>query len=236
MKVWILGLSALLILGVALANWKVDAVADDGGKAIDAVKPENKATAIFAGGCFWCVETDFEHCPGVVDVVSGYSGGTTANPNYQNYHNGHHIEVVQVTYDNSKVTYAGLVEWLVKHIDPTDGGGSFYDRGDGYKPAVFYEDDEQKAAAKGVFEAVQNTGKFSKPLQVSLLSRTAFTPAEDYHQNYHKTTPGRYNSYRAGSGRDRFARQIWGADLDRLQFPGAYPAGVVAKSGEVIAK
>lgn len=191
---------------------------------------EKYETAILGGGCFWCVETDLEHAPGVIDVVSGYSGGTTANPNYQTYHDGHHTEVVQVTYDPSKVTYAGLVEWLIKHIDPTDPGGQFYDRGDGYKPVVYYANDEEKAAAERVIQAIDNMKVYPKPLAVEVAPRQAFYPAEAYHQDYHRKAPSAYQRYRTASGRPRLTKSIWGDRLNKLELPGAYPDGVVERN------
>ena len=193
-------------------------------------KPSGKtATAVFAGGCFWCVETDFDHAPGVLDVVSGYSGGTTANPTYQTYHDGHHLEVVQVTYDPTKVTYAGLVEWLIKHIDPTDATGQFVDRGEGYKPAIFYADEEEKQAAERVLEQIEAMGVFKRPLRVEVLPRTEFYPAEGYHQNFKNTSAAHYRRYRIGTGRDRFTRSVWGKRASVLELPGAYPEGVSGK-------
>ena len=190
---------------------------------------QQTATAVFAGGCFWCVETDFDHAPGVIDVVSGYSGGTTANPTYQTYHDGHHLEVVQVTYDPTKVTYAGLVEWLIKHIDPTDATGQFVDRGEGYKPAIFYADEQEKQAAERVLEQIEAMGVFKRPLRVELLPRSEFYPAEGYHQNFKSTSAAHYRRYRLGTGRDRFTRSVWGKRADVLELEGAYPAGVSGK-------
>lgn len=187
-------------------------------------------TAIFAGGCFWCVETDFEHAPGVVDVVSGYSGGTTENPTYHNYHDGHHTEVVQVSYDPTKVTYAGLVEWLIKHIDPTDPDGQFYDRGDGYKPVVYYASEAEQAAAQRVIEAIDNMKIYRKPLAVEVAPRQKFYPAEDYHQDYHRKEPVHYKRFRTASGRQRLTTSVWGRRLNTLELPGAYPEGVVDRN------
>ncbi len=228
----------VLLIGLVAATAgfyavRAEPTAKPTSEKLKAADPTNVAKAVFAGGCFWCVETDFEHCPGVLDVVSGYSGGTTENPNYQTYHDGHHIEVVEVTYDRSKVTYAGLVEWLIKHIDPTDAGGSFVDRGDGYKPAIFYADDKEKAAAERVIGAIEQMKKFKSPIRVELLEKSTFWPAEDYHQDYHSTNSWHYSRYRFGTGRDNFTKNIWGKNVDVLQLDGAYPEGVVAKSGTV---
>jgi peptide methionine sulfoxide reductase msrA/msrB len=190
---------------------------------------EQSKTAVLGGGCFWCTETDFEHCPGVIDVVSGYSGGTTENPNYSTYHDGHHTECALITYDPKKVTFGGLVEWLVKHIDPTDAGGQFYDRGDGYKPIVFYENEEEKEAAQKVFDAIDAKKVFDAPIKIELAERSKFWPAEDYHQNYHKTNAAHYRQYRTSSGRNNFVKKAWGKKADTLELPGSIPKGTVSK-------
>ncbi len=186
-------------------------------------------SAILGGGCFWCTETDFAKCPGVVDVVSGYSGGTTQNPNYQTYHDGHHTECALITYDPKKVTFGGLVEWLVKHIDATDGGGQFFDRGDGYMPIVFYENEEEKAAAEKVFKAIEAMKVLKKPLKIELKERTTFWPAEAYHQDYHLRNTAHYERYRTASGRDRYIKNVWGKRANTLEIEGSLPPGAVNK-------
>ena len=222
----LIALASFGLLCLAACTARLDA---DESPKTKASASGQTATAVFAGGCFWCVETDFDHAPGVIDVVSGYSGGTTENPTYQTYHDGHHIEVVQVTYDPTKVTYAGLVEWLIKHIDPTDATGQFVDRGDGYKPAIFYADAEEKQAAERVLEQIEAMGVFKKPLRVELLPRSEFYPAEGYHQNFKRTSTAHYTRYRSGTGRDRFSRSVWGKRANILELPGAYPEGVSGK-------
>jgi peptide methionine sulfoxide reductase msrA/msrB len=167
-------------------------------------------TAIFAGGCFWCVEADFEKISdGLIDVVSGYAGGTTDNPTYENYHEGGHKEVVEVTYDPSKVTYAALVEYLLKHIDPTDAGGSFHDRGDGYTSAIYYETEEEKQQAEEVIAKIDEMHVFGTPIVTPVLPKPKFWPAEEYHQNYAEKNPERYNAYRTNSGRADFVTRTW---------------------------
>ncbi len=177
------------------------------GSSEQSEKKELK-TAVLAGGCFWCTETDFEKCPGVVDVVSGYSGGTTERPNYQTYHDGHHTECALITYDPAKVTFGGLVEWLVKHIDATDATGQFYDRGEGYMPIVFYANEDEKVSAERVFKAIDEMKILKKPVSIALKERTEFWPAEEYHQDYHHKQNYRYSQYRTGSGRDRLSRMF----------------------------
>ena len=168
-------------------------------------------TAILAGGCFWCVEADLEKVPGVTDVVSGYSGGTAENPTYENYAAGGHREVVLVTYDPSAVSLAGLVEYLIKHSDPTDPEGSFYDRGREYAPAVYYETATEKAAAESVIERIDALGIYDKPIAVAVLPRAPFYPAEEYHQDYYRKNYVKYSYYRNASGRDAFIQAHWGA-------------------------
>ncbi|HEY4522538.1 MAG TPA: peptide-methionine (R)-S-oxide reductase MsrB [Candidatus Paceibacterota bacterium] len=167
-------------------------------------------TAIFGGGCFWCTESDFEKVPGVTDVVSGYSGGTAENPTYENYVAGGHREVVLVTYDPSAVSFAGLVEYLIKHSDPTDPDGSFYDRGREYAPAVYYETSAEKAAAEQVIARVDALKVFDKPIAVAVLSHAPFYPAEEYHQDYYRKNYVKYSYYRNASGRDAFIELHWG--------------------------
>lgn len=175
-------------------------------------------TAILANGCFWCVEHDLEKVPGVIAVVSGYSGGTSVNPTYDTYAAGGHREVVEVTYNPQVVSYANLVEHILKHGDPTDPEGSFYDRGISYSPAIYYETESEKIAAEAVIAAVDASGKLGKPVTVPVLKRSAFFAAEDYHQDYAKNNPLRYNYYRAASGRTKFFEQVWGSDAGTFQF------------------
>ncbi len=166
-------------------------------------------SAVLAGGCFWCVEADFEKLPGVLFVVSGYTGGTTENPTYKNYAAGGHREVVEVTYDSAKVEYPELVRYLIQHSDPTDGEGSFYDRGSEYAPALYYENEEEKATAEGVIREIEAKKIYEKPLALEVLPRTRFWPAEEYHQDYYKKNPIRYRYYRNASGRDAFIEKYW---------------------------
>jgi len=191
-----------------------------------------EATALFAGGCFWCVESAFEKCPGVTNVVSGYSGGRSQNPNYKNYAAGGHREVVLITYDPRQVTYAGLVEFLIKHINPWDRAGSFIDRGKNYSPAIYFASPEEKEAAEEVIKAIDQMKVYKKPINVPLLARKAFWPAEDYHQNYHITNPGNYTTYRQTCGRDPFIKEHWGENADRLTLPGAFPKDAKNQTGK----
>jgi peptide methionine sulfoxide reductase msrA/msrB len=177
---------------------------------------ENLKKATFAGGCFWCTEADFEKLPGVVKVVSGYTGGQKENPTYAEVSSGKtgHVEAVQVYYDPSKISYEELLDTFWKHIDPTDGGGQFVDRGPQYRSVIFYHDDEQKRLAEKSKDALGKSGKFNKPIATEILRFTKFYEAEEYHQDYYKNHSLRYSFYRHGSGRDQFLERAWGKDLE----------------------
>ncbi|MEW6333853.1 MAG: peptide-methionine (R)-S-oxide reductase MsrB [Thermodesulfobacteriota bacterium] len=175
------------------------------------------ATATFAGGCFWCVESDFEKIPGVLKAISGYSGGTGENPTYETYGAKGHIEAVQVHYDPKKVTYAELLDVLWRNIDPTDAGGQFVDRGAGYRSAIFYHDEDQRRIAEASKAALAKSGRFTKPIVTEILKFDRFYAAEDYHQDYYKKNPFRYNYYRGGSGRDQFLEKVWTQDRADLK-------------------
>jgi peptide methionine sulfoxide reductase msrA/msrB len=174
--------------------------------------------ATFAGGCFWCTEADFEKTLGV-RAVSGYTGGTKENPTYQEVSSGStgHVEAVQVFYDPSKVTYEELLDTFWRHIDPTDPGGQFVDRGSQYRSVIFYHDEEQKELAEKSKEALSKSGKFSKPIVTEILKFTRFYEAEEYHQDYYKKNPLRYKFYRYNSGRDQFLKKVWGNDMEPVK-------------------
>jgi len=167
------------------------------------------ATAVLAGGCFWCVEADLKKLPGVKDVLSGYAGGQGKNPTYENYTRLGHIEAVEVYYDPGEISYADILDYFLRHIDPTDEGGQFADRGNGYRPAIFYQTEEEKNIAQKLFGELDQSGKFSRPVAVALMKHTAFYPAEEYHQDYAAKNPMHYGAYRVGSGREGFLRQTW---------------------------
>lgn len=169
----------------------------------------NTATATFAGGCFWCVESDFEKVPGVLKVVSGYTGGAGANPTYETYGAKGHIEAIQIFYDPAKVTYAQLLDVLWRNIDPTDPGGQFVDRGAGYRSAIFYHDEEQKRLAEKSKAELAKSGRFAKPIATEIIKFDRFYDAEEYHQDYYRKNPLRYKYYRGGSGRDQFLEKVW---------------------------
>jgi peptide methionine sulfoxide reductase msrA/msrB len=169
-------------------------------------------TAVMGTGCFWCVEQDFKKVHGVTDVISGYAGGTTENPTYETYAAGGHREVVRITYDPGVVSFGNLVEHVIKYGDPTDGGGSFFDRGEQYAPVVFYNSDEERDEALTVIRRIDEMKVYPKPIAIDVLPLSLFWPAEAYHQDYGENNPIRYNYYRAGSGRSAFIKKHWDDD------------------------
>ena len=177
-----------------------------------AASAQQTETATFASGCFWCTESDFEKVPGVIDATSGYLGGKTANPTYKEVSAGGtgHAEGVEVKYDPSKVTYQQLLDVYWKNVDPFDKGGQFCDRGDQYRPAIFYHNDEQKRLAEDSKAALEKSGRFKDPIVVEITQASSFTKAEDYHQNYASKNPIQYIIYRHGCGRDARLQAIWG--------------------------
>jgi peptide methionine sulfoxide reductase msrA/msrB len=182
---------------------------------------KNLKTAVFAGGCFWCVESDFGKVPGVVRVVSGYTGGRTDNPRYEDVSSGNtgHLEAVQVSYDPARVSYRELLDVFWRHIDPTDAGGQFVDRGNQYRSAIFYRDEEQRREAEESKAALERSGRFAKPVVTEIRPAGRFWEAEEYHQDYHGRNPLRYRLYRSGSGRDAFLSKAWRDAGERWQCP-----------------
>ena len=167
-------------------------------------------TAIFAGGCFWCMEKPFEELDGVISVISGYAGGTTTNPTYKNYTSGGHIEVVEITYNPEEVSYQDLLDVYWRQVDPTDPGGQFVDRGHGYSTAIFYHDDVQRLQGLDSKDKLAASTIFDKPIVTPILPAAPFYPAEEYHQDYYKKSSFKYKYYRARSGRDVFLDKVWG--------------------------
>ena len=176
--------------------------------------------AILAGGCFWCVESDFESVPGVISVVSGYTGGSSENPTYDN-HDGHY-EAVKITFDSAKISYAALIAKFLRSVDVTDAGGQFCDRGNSYRTAIFALNADQKAAAKAA--VADATAALGKKIVTPVLGAKTFWPAEDYHQNYYRSTEivvtrrgpkqkaNAYKFYRDACGRDARVKAIWGSE------------------------
>lgn len=211
LKITILTLTlAVAMLGLSMSMEKSLDAADTMAKAT--------ATAVFAGGCFWCTEADFEKVPGVIEAVSGYTGGKEVNPTYEQVseHATGHVEAVRVSYDPAVVSYAQLVEWFWRHVDPTDAGGQFVDRGAQYRSAIFYADEEQRRIAEASKQRLGASDHYNKPIVTELLPLGEFYVAENYHQDYYSTNPFRYQWYRAGSGRNQFLDRSWGKE--KLKF------------------
>nr|WP_319553066.1 peptide-methionine (R)-S-oxide reductase MsrB [uncultured Vibrio sp.] len=175
---------------------------------------EKVETATLAGGCFWCTESDLEQLPGVSDVVSGYSGGHVKNPTYKQVSSGKsgHIEVVEVKYDPSVVSYEQVLDYFFRHIDPTDDKGSFVDRGPQYRPAIFYHNEQQKQVAENFMMEIDKAMIYPKPLKTELIKFEKFYPAETYHQDYYKKSSLKYKYYRYASGRDQYLDEVFGDD------------------------
>lgn len=169
--------------------------------------------AIFAGGCFWCMVKPFDQMPGIKKVVSGYTGGDVENPTYEQVGSGTtgHTEAVEITFDPDIISYQQLVEIYWQQTDPTDAFGQFADRGDSYRPVIFYSSDEQKLTAEASKERLQASGRFKEPIVTTIESAQPFYPAEDYHQDFYRKNPAHYNAYSEGSGRKGFIRQHWQA-------------------------
>ncbi|MGB0907656.1 MAG: peptide-methionine (S)-S-oxide reductase MsrA [Maricaulaceae bacterium] len=173
---------------------------------------KNTASAIFAGGCFWCVESDFEKLPGVIEAVSGYTGGTTKNPTYKEvtYKDTGHYEAAKIIYDPSVVSYEELLAYYWTTVDPTDPHGQFCDKGDSYRTAIF-ANAEQFEAAESSKASIKQTKPFKAAIVTPVLKAQTFYDAEGYHQNYYKKNPIRYKYYRNGCRRDARLKQLWGA-------------------------
>lgn len=176
--------------------------------------PAAEKLAYFAGGCFWCTEADFEKIDGVGDVISGFMGGEKVNPSYEDvaYGRTKHREVVKVPYDDSKVSYQTLLSAFWRMHDPTDGAGSFVDRGRHYGTAIYYADAMQKRLAEGAVKALEESGKFDRPIATEVAPAGAFYAAEAYHQDYYKKAGYKYTYYRFRSGRDTFIAKYWDGD------------------------
>lgn len=205
-------LTISLIAGglAAAATFVMSAGAENGSSPYAA--NEHLETAVFAGGCFWCVESDFDKLDGVVETVSGYTGGASTNPTYKTHTKQGHLEAVRVVYDSSKVEYGELVDYFIRHIDPTDDGGQFCDRGNSYRSAVFVENAEERAEVESQFSAINASGILPVPIVTRVLDEATFYEAETYHQNYYEKNPARYKLYRVGCGRDKRVARIWSGE------------------------
>jgi peptide-methionine (S)-S-oxide reductase len=181
-------------------------------KSPAAAGTDGLAVATFAAGCFWCVESDFDKVEGVVETISGFTGGRTAHPTYDEVGQGGtgHTESVQLKYDPKKVSYEKLLDHYWHHVDLVDGAGQFCDRGSQYRPAIFTHSDEQKRLAEESKAALTKSARFKQPIAVEITPASAFTAAEDYHQDYYEKNPLRYRYYRFGCGRDKRIAELWG--------------------------
>jgi len=173
--------------------------------------PKEHKFATFAGGCFWCTESDFEKLPGVIEVVSGFSGGKEENPTYKEVSSGKtgHTESIQVKYDPAIITYPELLSHFWKHHDPTDKSGQFVDRGKQYRPAIFYRTEAERKMAEQSKRELEESGRFDKPIVTEIVKFESFYPAEEYHQDYYKKSPVKYKFYRYNAGRDQFLEKVW---------------------------
>lgn len=222
---------ALLVLLAALVGFQAVAKDESGNESAYAPKDPSLAVATFAGGCFWCVEEGFEKIPGVVEAVSGYSGGEEANPTYEQVSSGStgHTEAVQVYYDPNKITYEGLLQGFWRMMDPTDPDGQFVDQGKQYRPAIFYHNEAQKQLAQESKQALAASDRYENPVVIEVVPFEAFYDAEEYHQDYYSKNPVRYKIYTFNSGRYQFIDKVWGEDrkVDFAQYqpePGAQGA------------
>jgi len=196
---------ALAVLGLCTAG---------GGAAAD-----ERATATFAGGCFWCMEPPFEKLPGVISVQSGYTGGTVKKPTYEQVSEGitGHAEAIQVVYDPSRIAYEKLLDVFWHNVDPLTRDAQFCDHGRQYRTSIFYHDETQQRLAEESKRALETSKRFDRPIVTEIVRAGEFWPAEEYHQRYHEKNPIRYKYYRWNCGRDRRLREVWGADAPEAE-------------------
>ena len=205
--------AASLLMGLLAACSQADTPATDASTQSASGKTQ---TAIFAGGCFWCMEHPFDELPGVISTTSGYTGGDKVNPTYEQVSSGTtgHAEAMKVVYDPSKVGYDKLLDVFWHNIDPVSTNGQFCDHGNQYRSAIFYANDEQEQLAEASKKKWQASGKFSQPITTQIVPASTFYPAEDYHQDYYMKNPLRYKFYRYNCGRDQRLEAVWGKPAD----------------------
>jgi len=212
---FIMGIMIMTIIGCKNADDIKHADASEG-----TISEQNKTfeTSTFAGGCFWCMEAPFEKIDGVIKVTSGYTGGRTVDPTYEEVSSGKtgHLEAIQIIYDPDKITYDKLLDIFWRQIDPTDPDGSFVDRGLQYRSAIFYHTNEQKQIAEKSKKMIGASGRYDKPVATQIIKYDQFYPAEDYHQDYYKKNPIRYKYYRYNSGRDNYLKKIWANEPEKI--------------------
>ncbi len=190
-------LSLLVLMAFILVTWPTPSYA---------LRVEK---AVFAGGCFWCMQSPFDQTRGVSSVIVGYTGGTYPNPTYESYAEGGHVEAIEITFDPTIVNYKELLDIFWHQVDPTDSGGQFVDRGVQYRSAIFYLSSEQKRIAEQSKINLERSGRFEHPILTEILPAQIFFPAEEYHQSYYKKNPVRYTYYRYRAGRDQFLEKVW---------------------------
>lgn len=202
-------IAAVAVFGLRIADAFLGVPA-----AAPAPERAGTAVAIFAGGCFWCVEADFDKVPGVLSTTSGYIGGTKASPTYEQVSSGNtgHAEAVRIVYDPKAVTYEKLLYVFWRNVDPLTKAGQFCDFGPQYRSAIFYLNDEQKRLAEASKAAIEKSGRFKRPIVTEIVAAGTFYPAEGYHQDYYKNNPVRYNFYRINCGRDARLEELWGKE------------------------
>jgi peptide methionine sulfoxide reductase msrA/msrB len=200
--------AAVLALGFLASCSK--AAPDDPAKII---VPPNSSSAVFSGGCFWCIQPPFDDAKGVLVTYVGYAGGTTPNPTYDQVETGEtgHRESIEVFYDPKVITYSQLLDIYWRNINPTQADGQFYDVGSQYTTAIYYANNEEKREALASKEALEKSGKFNAPIATQILPLGKFWPAEERHQKYSVKNPDNYNGYHVGSGRDAYFQQTWGS-------------------------
>lgn len=202
-------LSGVVVFGLRIADTFLGVRADTTPAA-----QAGTQVAIFAGGCFWCTESDFDKVPGVLSTTSGYTGGSKANPSYEEVSSGAtgHAESVKVVFDPKMVSYEKLLYIYWRTVDPLTKDGQFCDFGTQYRTAIFTLNDEQKRLAEASKAALEKSGRFKRPIVTQIVAAGPFYPAEAYHQNYHATNPVRYNLYRFNCGRDARLEELWGKE------------------------
>jgi len=213
---------ALITMTISLCTLAACDQSNARNKLVSASLPDNSALesspsspigiAIFAGGCFWCTEADFDKVPGVISTTAGYIGGKVINPTYKQVSSGKtgHVEAVEVRFDPSKVSYSELLHAFWPMIDPLTADGQFCDHGSQYRSVIFYHDAEQKRKAEASKAELEASGRFKQPIQTEILPATEFYPAEEYHQDYYIKNPIRYKYYRSSCGRDARLAEVWG--------------------------
>jgi peptide methionine sulfoxide reductase msrA/msrB len=211
-RIFFVALALVIWTGAAAGQPMVPIAGKTSGQGGSMAASSNSAVATFAGGCFWCTEADFEKVPGVTKVISGYTGGQGPHPTYEDYAAKGHVEAIEVHYDPQVVSYQQLLDYFWRHINPTDAGGQFVDRGPQYRSVIFYRNAEQQRLAEESKAALAASGRFKEPIVTEILPAATFYPAEDYHQGYAHKNPIRYKYYRWNAGRDQFLEKVWGQE------------------------